>query len=354
MCVSSQPGRYVASLTGLRAIAAYLVYLHHTNPASPGTVAHRVFDQGYIGVAVFFVLSGFLIYHRYADTYLGRQNWSWRRYGQNRFARIYPLYALLLLLTAGVTAWRGHPMYLPVFGLNLTLLKGFFNDYVFSGIAQSWSLTVEVCFYLMAPFLFVGLKRWGPFWLAAGLVGTGIVLWATVGQLAYHGLVGTLPFVLFYTFFGRGFEFVVGLWLARRWHQNRLPAVRYPILAGGGTLLGCVGWQAGLPYFTVNPMPLLWSEMLVYNTLLPIGIGLFFLGLLTQPSLAGRLLAHPLMLALGRSSYAFYLIHTGVAASALQRIGIVHNGLRFILLVIAAYSLYFLIEKPAQRLLRSD
>ena len=353
MAVSTQPDRYIAPLTGLRAIAAYLVFLHHHNPASPGTLAHRVADQGYIGVTVFFVLSGFLIYHRYADACYGQENWSWRRYLQNRFARVYPLYALVLLITAGVATWRGHPMSLSVFSLNVTLLKGLFNAYKFSGIAQGWSLTVEICFYLMAPFLFLLLRRWGPFWLGFGLVGTGVLLWATVGRLAYHGLFGTLPFVFFYTFFGRGFEFVVGMWLARRWHQNRLPTVPYPTSAGLVTLLGCVSWQAGLRYFTVDPVQGIWSEFIGYNILLPIGIGLFFLGLLTQPSVAGRLLSHPLMQVLGRSSYAFYLIHAGILVGAMQKIGIPTNGLRFLLLVVAGYLLYYLIEKPLQRLLRA-
>ncbi len=123
MAVSFQPERYIPALTGLRAVAAYLVFLHHYNPASPGTLAHRVFEQGYIGVTVFFVLSGFLMYHRYADAYFRQENWSWQRYLQNRFARIYPLYALLLLITAGVTAWRGEPMSFPVFILNVTLTE---------------------------------------------------------------------------------------------------------------------------------------------------------------------------------------------------------------------------------------
>lgn len=354
MAVSTKPDPYIASLTGLRAIAAYLVFLHHYNPVSPGTIAHRVVDQGYIGVTVFFVLSGFLLYHRYADAYFRQENWSWRRYLQNRFARIYPLYALILLLTAGVAAWRGHPISLPVFSLNITLLKGFFDTYKFTGIAQSWSLTVEVCFYLMAPFLFLLLQRWVPLWLTAGLVGTGVSLWATVGQWGWHGLFGTLPFVLFYTFFGRGFEFVVGLWLARYWHQNRLSAIQYPTLAGLTILLGCVGWQVGLPHLTTDPVCGIWSEILAYNLILPIGIGLFFLGLITKPSVAGQLLSHPLMQALGRSSYAFYLIHTGTSASAIQTIGIVNNGLRFLLLILLAYLLYYLIERPLQRLLRTD
>lgn len=354
MAISPQSARYIAPLTGLRAIAAYLVFLHHYNPASPGTLAHRVFDQGYIGVTIFFVLSGFLIYHRYADAYLGQENWSWRSYLQNRFARIYPLYALLLLIMAGITTWRGHPIPLSVLSLNVTLLNGFFDAYKFSGIAQSWSLTVDVCFYLLAPFLFLLLKRWGPFWLTVGLVGTGVLLWATVGPLAYYGLIGTLPFVFFYTFFGRGFEFVVGMWLARRWHQNRLPVFPHPMLAGLIILLSGIGWQAILPYFAINSVQSIGSEFTVYSLILPVGIGLFFVGVITQPSVAGRWLSHPLMLALGRSSYAFYLIHTGIVVRAMPHAGITHNGLRFILLVIAAYLLYYLIEKPLQRLLRAN
>ncbi|WP_020603813.1 acyltransferase family protein [Spirosoma spitsbergense] len=354
MAVSSKPDQYISALTGLRAIAAYLVFLHHDTPASPGTIAHHVFDQGYIGVTVFFVLSGFLIYHRYADAYFRQENWSWQRYLQNRFARIYPLYALLLLITVGVATWRGNPMSLSVFSLNITLLKGLFNAYKFSGIAQSWSLTVEICFYLMAPLLFLLLRRWGPLWLTVGLVSGGILLWTTIGQLAFYGLFSPLSFIFFYTFFGRGFEFVMGMWLAQRWHQNRLPGVPYPTLAGLIILLGCVGWQAGLSHFTIDPVQGIWSEILTYNILLPIGIGFFFTGLITQPSVAGRLLSHPLMQILGRSSYAFYLIHTGLLSNVLQKAGVTHSGLRFILLTVAAYLLYYLIESPLQRLLRAD
>ncbi len=228
----STPVRYVPALTGLRAVAAYLVFLHHYNPASPGSVAHRLFNQGYMGVSVFFVLSGFLLYHQYADAYLDNTNWSWQRYLKNRFARIYPLYALLLVLTVGAHWLADHPMGIGLFVLNLTLLKGFFDSYKFSGIAQSWSLTVEGCFYLTAPLLFGFLRRWGAFWVTAGLIGGGLGIWAALGLLLGNDQVAPLPFVLFYTAIGRAFEFVLGMWLARQWHQQQLPAVRYPVPIG--------------------------------------------------------------------------------------------------------------------------
>ena len=180
----NKPVCCIPALTGLRAIAAYLVFLHHYNPAATGTFANRLFEQGYVGVSIFFILSGFLIYHRYADEYFEQENWSWRTYLQNRFARIFPLYALLLLVTVGTNYLLGRTMNWPLLGVNLTLLKGFFDTYKFSGIAQSWSLTVEACFYLSAPLLFVFLRRWGALPLTAVLAIVGLGLWATVGQIA--------------------------------------------------------------------------------------------------------------------------------------------------------------------------
>ncbi len=350
----NKPVCYIPALTGLRAIAAYLVFLHHYNPAAPGTFANRLFEQGYVGVSIFFILSGFLIYHRYADEYFEQENWSWRTYLQNRFARIFPLYALLLLVTVGTNYLLGRAMNWPLLGVNLTLLKGFFDTYKFSGIAQSWSLTVEACFYLSAPLLFVFLRRWGALPLTAVLAIVGLGLWATVGQIAWHGLFGSLPFMLFYTFFGRSFEFIVGMWLARRWHQNRLPSLEYAIIIGLLLIAACIFWQAILSMLTANPISLLWSEVVSYNYVMPIGIGVLFLGLLNQKSIVRQFLSKPIMQTLGRSSYAFYLIHIGIIANGLHKVGITNHWLLFALLILIACGLYRFVEKPAHEWLRME
>ncbi|GAB4016713.1 acyltransferase family protein [Spirosoma koreense] len=354
MTGTALPHRDLPALTGLRALAAYLVFLHHANPAPTGSFAHRLFDQGYLGVSIFFVLSGFLIYHRYADVFLEQKSWSWRIYLQNRFARIYPLYALILLVTVGHAFYVGRPPSAPVLFLNLSLLKGFFNVYKFSGIPQSWSLTVEVCFYALAPLLFRLLHRLGTLRLTAGLLGMGLILWATVGQLAGHGFFGNLPFVLFYTFFGRSFEFVLGMHLARRWQSKQLSGFRLSSLWGGLTVLACVLWQASVVVLTRDQIHLIWSEVVAYNFFLPIGISFVLGGLLDQKSVWRSTLAIPLLLALGRSSYAFYLIHVGVIATACRNLGINHTGFLFGVLVLIAYGLYQFIEKPTHRWLRAS
>lgn len=342
--------RYVPALTGLRAVAAYGVFVHHYNGTTPGSVAHRLLAQGYVGVSIFFVLSGFLMYHRYAERYSSGAGWSWRTYLGNRFARIFPLYVVVLLVTTALSYGLGRGTSWPVFGLNLTLLKGLFDEAKFSGIAQSWSLTVEAGFYVLAPLLFGPLRRWGALPLAVGLTACGLLLWATVGQLDAHGLFGSLPFVWFYTFFGRAFEFTVGMALARRWHADRLPQTRWATAGGLALMAGCIGWQTYLTGRTTDADVRLWSEVVTYNYGLPIGIAALLAGLVRERSLLRSLLAHPVARALGQSSYAFYLIHVGVVARVLRKTVTGSNDwLLFGLLVLLAHGLYCFVEKPLQR-----
>lgn len=92
---------YFKPLTGLRCVAAYLVYLYHYNiyPVFTGNLILRDFvHELHIGVSIFFVLSGFLIAYRY----LGKIELSISflfTYFRNRVARIYPVYFLLTSLT---------------------------------------------------------------------------------------------------------------------------------------------------------------------------------------------------------------------------------------------------------------
>jgi peptidoglycan/LPS O-acetylase OafA/YrhL len=337
--------RYIPALTGLRAVAAYLVFIHHYNPAPTDTIAHRLFNQGYVGVSIFFVLSGFLIYHQYATSF--NSNGSWRAYAQNRLARIVPLYIFLLLLTIGANAARGQVTNWLDFSLNLTFLKGLFNDFKFSGIAQSWSLTVELCFYAAAPFLIQQMRRVSPLLIVIWTTCFGLSLWLTVGQLGLYGLFDSLSFVTFYTFFGRAFEFIVGMWLAQQGQNNRLTTIRYPALPGWIILTACVLWQANISLLTSDPTWLFWSEVIVYNYILPIGIAHLLLSLVRKKSWLSYFLSTPLLQTLGRSSYAFYLIHLGLIPKSLQKLGLGNNyWLLFSLLVLIAYVLHQTVEKP--------
>ena len=146
-----------SALTGLRAIAAMLIFCFHFRKfwlAHLPKIFTLILKECHIGVSIFFVLSGFLIAYTYQDRPLesGR---DYLKYLAIRLARIFPVYLLILTLKY---LDQGFPSPKETF-LNYTLLKGFSDKYNLSGIPQSWSLTVELTFYLLAPLIFSLAKQ---------------------------------------------------------------------------------------------------------------------------------------------------------------------------------------------------
>ncbi|UOQ64310.1 acyltransferase family protein [Hymenobacter volaticus] len=145
--------KYFPALTGIRAVAAFMVVLFRLNPlvyANQQNIAVRwlnYFIQPlHVGVPIFFVLSGFLIAYRYIDTVELSANWI-KQYLWNRFTRIYPVYFILtsitFLLLQYSPAGKAGAWQTPDFSwkdkavttlLNLTLLKAFFKTLLTSGL----------------------------------------------------------------------------------------------------------------------------------------------------------------------------------------------------------------------------
>ena len=157
------------ALTGLRAAAASLVFFFHYNPFArrgENNLLFRLVNEWHIGVSLFFVLSGFLVFYRHQAEAV-----PLREYLLRRFARIYPLFFIFSLLQF-FSPWYHFtgPKAEEVF-LNLSFLKGFSEAYAFSGIPQAWSLTPEVCFYLLVPLFALLLRKYGiRFWLLPAFI----------------------------------------------------------------------------------------------------------------------------------------------------------------------------------------
>jgi peptidoglycan/LPS O-acetylase OafA/YrhL len=161
---------YFPALTGLRALAAWLIFFYHFNQFDREGLFGRVLDEFYVGVTLFFVLSGFLICLRYAERIQLSRQWI-STYVYHRFARIYPLYLLLTSLSFvicqlvpsydrdGLYTTSHLPGKILLVSMNLTLLRSWFTHFRFTGIGAGWTLTVEEFFYLLAPFLILGVKR---------------------------------------------------------------------------------------------------------------------------------------------------------------------------------------------------
>jgi peptidoglycan/LPS O-acetylase OafA/YrhL len=183
----------VASLTGIRAVAALLVMLTHaaytTGKYNHGYVG-LMYSRMEIGVPIFFVLSGFLLFGPWVRAVASDGSPpSVRRYAWHRVRRIMPAYVVAVLAAYLLYHWRtagpnpGHSL----IGLlrNLTLTQIYTDNYLYSylhqGLTQMWSLAVEVAFYvvlpLMAYLLIVVLcrRRWRPGLLLAGLAGFALI-----------------------------------------------------------------------------------------------------------------------------------------------------------------------------------
>jgi len=352
--VSSTPVQLIKpkipELTGVRAIAAYMVFLHHYPVFSNRSLLYYIFAEFQIGVTLFYVLSGFVIAYNYFDS--AEKSISWfGRYFKNRFARIFPVYILVVLLSC--QGWTPFDWF-----MNLTLLKGFFNDYKFMGISQSWSLTVEETFYVLAPFIFFYLrkKRFEPstyLKLLSYFYGIAVSLLWFGRMIKWHGFFWNFVFVFHYTFFGRALEFLVGIFLARLVSRGSIKRAKNQVQGlpkytmAGISAIALVMTVMGINFRNGHQIPL--NVPWIHHLFVPASLGLFLFGLITETSILKRLLATGLFNTLGKSSYAFYLIHVGYVTSYIPA---KNTFSLFIGLNVASVFIYYLYENPMNRLIR--
>ncbi len=344
--------RYFNALTGVRAVAAYMVFINHYQPfVRFGEDIAAFFSEMYAGVTVFFVLSGFLITYKYFDVV----DFSFHQYMVNRIARIYPMYFLLTLFTFIVFNVKGSgESNFTTFILNVTFLRGFFDQALFSGISQGWSLTVEEIFYILAPLFFLLIVRSKSliFILPVLLLLIGFVLVGLFSPLKLHGLFGSDHFMLTYTFFGRCFEFFVGIALAIFYKKANLISTKIPFTyVGIVVMIICIWIMSLLRTDTLIGIETSMGRVINALILSVFGIAVFFYGLLTEETIISKILGSKLFVLLGKSSYIFYLIHLGVIASFIQRV-IPNTVVIFVVVNLISIALFKSVEDPLNKFIR--
>ncbi len=352
--------RIFPALTGIRAIAAYLVYVNHTNPFTAerfGNFIHQLVNQFHIGVSIFFVLSGFLITLRYYDSSVLNGSWI-RKYIQNRIARVYPMYFILTSFTLIILILQNregqHPMFTYI--MNITFLKGFFDDFKFTLIAQGWSLTVEECFYFSAPLLFIGFRKskWSIFFFTGIFFTIGLLLVVTFSDVNFYGFFSSYSFLFTYTFPGRCIEFFMGASLVILF-QSKFKQEKQGIFftcTGGTLMIFLVILMTSLNMSDKTFLSTI-QKIITSNFLLPAGIIVFFYGLITEQTLVKKILSSSLFLMLGKSSYTFYLIHLGVIYSFINSYLPNDFLLTFFLINLISIGLWYSLEEPLNRLIKN-
>lgn len=359
--MKSGEAAYIPALTGVRFLAGLFVFLFHYKPlkGSDNPLARQLvgmFNEMYTGVGLFFVLSGFLICYIYYSTAQLEKGFL-KKYFVRRFARIFPIF--FLLTTAYFIYWAFHGKddwkFLGIYFANITLIKGFSQSLMFTGIFQTWSLTVEETFYFLAPLIFILHKKYKVFWLQVPvLVGFGLLCVLIFSIFPIMGFFQDNYFMFMATFFGRCFEFFVGMKLAlivlARGRQMAPVNTRmkFPAATAAGIILiilclllmSSIRAGAGVEHATRTV-----QGLMINNLLFPSAVVIFFYGLIYERSWVERFFASRPIELLGKSSYAFYLIHAGFVADFVYPL-MRWTALNFVALQVLAILIFVLIERP--------
>ncbi|HEX3912574.1 MAG TPA: acyltransferase [Steroidobacteraceae bacterium] len=285
------------ALTGIRALGATAVFFDHFPPFPDRQITLNV-------MAFFFALSGFLIVRIYYER--AQLNRSWlTKYFVNRYARIYPVY--FLLLTLALCLQRDfEPWDLLT---NYTLTHALFHGTKLI-IQPSWSLTVEECFYVLAPLLMILARIYNTL-VPLALGGLSLLLALVVSKLGI-AFLGTPAFVLTTTFFGHFLEFFAGAYLAlavmklEKSGTIHTPGCQFT-LAG---LIGVLLLSFAMSRIYGHPPLDVRAVVLINNFLIPFPIALLYWGLVRERSILSQFLSGKFLGLLGRASYSFYLLHT--------------------------------------------
>ena len=162
--METQTSQRNLALDSLRGFSTILIVVYHTSFVSGYTVEHAdsigaYIDRLNIGVAIFFVLSGFLIFRPFAHSLIhGSPLPKTRNYYLKRAARILPGYWLALFVLAGLDALT--IVNTSGFIRNVFIVHSFTEHNVFTGIRQAWTLAIEMSFYVVVPaFAYVFVRQ---------------------------------------------------------------------------------------------------------------------------------------------------------------------------------------------------
>jgi peptidoglycan/LPS O-acetylase OafA/YrhL len=319
-------------------------------------------ESGYMGVTLFFTLSGFVLAVNYFEALRHVNGRKLGQYAVARLARIYPLYVLVVVYMIdrqhafgeSLNGWWEHVLAIQAWSPSV------YQAYSFD--APSWSVSVEFFLYACFPLLVLALARLRT--LRATLTAAGVVTLAMAALTTWFVVTGrgNLSWAdpesahrwLYVTPLTRLGDFTLGILAARLYAQTR----GHVRLAQIGGPLACV---AGLVIVVLMAWPSnlysAWSWDLAYA--LPAAVLIF--GLAAAPlSRLARMLSIPIVVLLGEASYAFYLVHmpalsyfdAGRWAVATSPTTILYEALTLGAILCLAVGLHVMVERPARLYIR--
>lgn len=344
------------NLTAARFFAALLVYMSHSTgdyQSFPNAFIKNFVSNGYVGVSFFFILSGFVLaasnWERLEKfTIKGTLSFYWKR-----IARIVPLWLIvsLPLITYGFS--RNSPGIWSF--VTFTQAWSSNVDVAFGFLAVAWTLSVEMFFYALFPFIAAGL-RWakgavtGP-----ALVGIGLII-PLAGFLYFYFQPVHAPLPVSESVSSHYFlyryppmrfgEFLIGIGVFLCLSRGVITLSRRSTYAlGAASLFGAVLSMGMLPEG---------GPWWVFPSVIFFGAGVYTLA---QLEILGISVQSKLIILLGESSFALYLIHQwyfkGMIMPVLVNAAGVNVGqaITLLLAICTSVGLFIVIESPSRYIL---
>ena len=341
---------YRPEIDGLRAIAVSAVILYHSQIIILG---QKPFKGGFIGVDIFFVISGYLITSLILKELITTGSFSFRNFYERRFRRILP--ALLVVILASLPfAW----MYLLPnsfidFSKSILYSLGFGSNFYFhftgqqygaeSGLLKpflhTWSLSVEEQFYILFPiFLLIIFKFFNKYiihiFIFGFIISLGIADWSSKNSLS----------VSFYFIHTRIWELLAGSILAyfeiKQGHrsQNKLFNLIMPSIGLFLIVFTIVFFKLHFPHPSLHSLPAILGVCLI-------------IWFSNSNEIITKMLSTKIFVGVGLISYSLYLWHYPIFAFVrINEIGEGKLPLSLLLIIITILSIltYYLVEQPAR------
>ncbi|CAM3814871.1 acyltransferase [Pontibacter korlensis] len=310
--------------------ATFVVLFHYTlNGFTSGKITSITYSEeiinftkyGYLGVELFFMISGFVIFY-------SAKNRTASQFAVSRTARLYPAFWFAVLFTTTAALFWGGPLMsvtLPQFIANFTMAPRLIGFNPVDGVY--WTLFLELEFYLLVfMFIFLGLQH---------RLNTLFLLWpfAIIGA-SLAGL-GEVPYLGgMFTYFAAGAIFAIA-------REKRTVEVIVPLLVA---FVYCVYYSSGQAAYLTRDKGVEYSALVI-----GLIISLFFLFFVALISKRGTELKLPKSTLLGGLTYPVYLIHNHFGYMVISQYATEKNKafvytVTFAIVVAVAYLMHYVIE----------
>ncbi len=336
----------IKPLTSLRFFFAFMVLLSHCGSIDSYFDRH-VFQEGFVGVSFFFVLSGFIIAYNYREK-IEHGTISRQKFWVARIARIYPLhiFTVFIALLLHTELWQNGVSWIIHLVPNLFLLQAFIpkNSFYYSFNSPSWSLCCEMLFYTLFPFLVKWFNSIGRLISVVGIM-SGIILTGMSYTPEDQAIVNTIWYV---NPISRLCDFFIGMLLFALYAKYSKVSLNYKI-ASMMEVMAVVIFLAF--YLFSDSLSIVYRASAYYW--IPVSLVVYVFAL--ERGYISRLLSRKYLVYLGEISFGVYMFHflvIDILVRIMHKIHIAPNGvisfsiLIFICLLLSSLSFRY-IEKPA-------